>query len=109
LIVTATAAGTPLQLGFEDDAYFLGLDDISVTPLAPPEFWPPQIGPDGFQLTWSAVPNLWYQLQYNTNLLQNDWLDLGAPRRATANTLTFSDTNAGGATPNRFYRVIQQP
>jgi hypothetical protein len=70
---------------------------------------PPQAGPAGLQLTWSAVPNLWYQIQCNTNLLQNDWLDLDAPQRAAANTLTFFDTNAGGAMPNRFYRVVQQP
>jgi uncharacterized repeat protein (TIGR01451 family) len=34
--VTATGSGSLLQLGFQDDPYFLGLDDISVKPIPAP-------------------------------------------------------------------------
>ena len=34
--VTATGSSTALQIGFRDDPFYLGLDDVSVTPIFPP-------------------------------------------------------------------------
>ena len=54
-------------------------------------------------LTWSAVSNSTYQLQFKTNLTQASWINLGAALVATNGTLQTSDTP--GADPRRFYRV----
>jgi subtilase family serine protease len=111
-IVTATGTGTVLQLGFEDTPYYLGLDDISVTPVSPPVFrtaQQPATPTTAFNLTWSAVAGLVYQVQYNTNLLQTNWINLGAPITATTNTLSISDTNAISSSPSRFYRIVELP
>jgi hypothetical protein len=111
-IVTATSVSTVLQFGFEDTPYYLGLDDISVTPIMPPAFKAAQqttAPTTAFNLTWSAVAGLVYQVQYNTNLLQTNWINLGSPITATTNTLSISDTNAFSSSPSRFYRVVELP
>jgi hypothetical protein len=108
-IVTAPGASTTLQFGFEDTPYYLGLDDISVTPLSPPMFKTAQMANAAFQLTWSAVSGLVYQVQYSTNLLQTNWLNLGNPLIATNATLTLSDTSAVNSSPQRFYRLVELP
>lgn len=108
-VVTATSDSTDLQLGFEDDPYYLGLDDISVIPLPPPELLAAQTGTAGFNFAWSAVPTLTYQVQWTTNLLQTNWLNLGTAQVAATNTLSFSDTNPLTGSPSRFYRVLEKP
>jgi hypothetical protein len=59
-----------------------------------------------FMLTWSAVSNGVYQLQYKTNLLQTNWINGGSI--ITASNTVLSATNAIGADQQRFYRVQQQ-
>jgi subtilase family serine protease len=108
-IVTATGASTVLQFGFEDTPSYLGLDDISVTPISPPAFKTAQKAAGAFNLTWSAVTGLVYQVQYKTNLLQTNWTNLGASLVAANGTLTLSDTNAVSSASCRFYRVIELP
>ena len=108
-IVTATSSSTVLKLGFEDTPYFLGLDDISVLPLPPPGFNLVQQKSANFNLTWTTVPGLVYQIQYSTNLLSTNWLNLCAPLTAGTNTLTLTDTNALINSPARFYRMVEQP
>jgi hypothetical protein len=111
-IVTATGASTLLKFGFEDTPYYLGLDDISVTQISPPAFETAQQATTpttAFNLTWSAVAGLVYQVQYNTNLLQTNWINLGSPITATTNTLSVSDTNALISSPSRFYRIVELP
>jgi uncharacterized repeat protein (TIGR03803 family) len=58
-------------------------------------------------LTWSAVAGQMYQVQYNTNLGQADWINLGSPFTATNGTATASDTI--GPDPQRLYRVVLLP
>jgi hypothetical protein len=108
-IVTATSASTVLQFGFEDTPYYLGLDDISVTPISPPAFKTVQNSTSTFNPVWSAVSGLAYQVQYKTNLLQTNWINLGEPLVATNSTMTLSDTNAISSSPCRFYRVVELP
>jgi len=48
-------------------------------------------------------------VQYNTNLLQTNWLNLGGMITAATNTLTLSDTNALLISPRRFYRLLELP
>jgi len=104
-LVTATGPSTDLQFGFRDDPYYLGLDDISVTPIPMPAFQAATATANNFNLTWAATTGLVYQVQYQTNLLQTNWINLGNPLMATTNVLTVADTNAISISPQRFYRL----
>jgi hypothetical protein len=107
-VVTATGTSTVLEFGFEDTPYYLGLDDVSVTPYLPPSFNLAQPATAaGFNLNWSTVAGLTYQVQYTTNLNQTAWINLGSPQTANANTLNLVDTNAVPSSPGRFYRIVQ--
>jgi NHL repeat len=55
-------------------------------------------------LIWSAVPGQTYQVQYNTNLLQANWRNLGFQIIATNVSASASDYVGD---PQRFYRVEQ--
>lgn len=57
-----------------------------------------------FALTWSAVSNDTYQVQYSTNLLSTNWTNLNAPVTATNATASGADNVTGAA--QRFYRVL---
>ncbi len=106
-IVTASETSTVLQFGGRDDNSYLGLDDVSVVPIPPTVF---QISPaanNTFQLSWNATTGLVYQVQYKTNLLSTNWLNLGGPITATNTTLTT--TNAIGPDRQRFYRTMLFP
>jgi hypothetical protein len=110
-VVTGASSNAVLQFGFKDTPYFLGLDDISVTPISPPEFKAEQQtnSPNpAFNLTWSAIPGLTYQVQYSTNLSQTNWINLANPVTAKTNTLSISDTNGMMTSPMRFYRVVEE-
>jgi len=108
-IVTATGSSTVLQFGFENTPYYLGLDDISVTPIPVPAFRTATKTSSTFNLTWGTVTGLVYQVQYKTNLLQTSWINLGKPLIATNGSLTLSDTNAIGSSPQRFYHLMVSP
>jgi hypothetical protein len=108
-IVTATGASTVLQFGFRDDPYYLGLDDISVTPIPVPSFLAATKTSSTFNLTWGTMTGLVYQVQYKTNLPQTNWINLGKPLIATSTNLTVSDTNAISSSPQRFYRLVVSP
>ena len=108
-LVTATSPGTVLQLGFRDDPYYLGLDDISVTPFTAPAFQATTRTSSTFNMTWGTTTGLVYQLQYVTNLLQTNWINLGSPLVATKGSLTVSDTNAISSSPQRYYRFMVSP
>jgi hypothetical protein len=56
-----------------------------------------------FNLTWSAVSNLTYQVQYNLDLTTTNWIDLGSPITATNGSVSTAD--AVGSDVQRFYRV----
>jgi hypothetical protein len=60
----------------------------------------------GLVLTWSAAPGQAYQVQYNDDLTQPAWLDLGIPLTATNVTAASSDVTTNRA---RFYRVRLYP
>ncbi len=113
-IVTATSTSTVLRLEFEDTPYYLGLDDVSVSPISSLMIkklaQKPTPGSPDFKFEWNAVAGLRYQVQYKTNLFQTNWINLGKPLKAVTNTLTLSDTNALLHSPQRFYRfVVEQP
>jgi len=53
-------------------------------------------------LTWSAVYGQTYQVQYKTNLLQPDWINLGSPMTASNDCASACDSSTDS---QRFYRV----
>jgi uncharacterized repeat protein (TIGR03803 family) len=59
-------------------------------------------------LTWSAVAGQFYQLQYSTDLTQNNWTNLSKLIFPTSGVMATTDANAAGS-PQRFYRVVLYP
>jgi len=106
--VTATASGSLLQFGFRDDPYYLGLDDISVKLVAVPHFRAIAQSPAGFHFAFDAGPGELYQIQYKTNLMQADWVNLGAPISSETDALEFLDRDTANY-PQKFYRLQPVP
>jgi Pro-kumamolisin, activation domain/Viral BACON domain len=103
--VTATNSGSLLQLGFRDKPWFLGLDDVSVTPAPTPHVLAATVlNPAAFHFTFSATAGATYQVQCATNLAAPVWQNLGGPVVAGGDTLTLSDTNTANF-PQKFYRL----
>jgi len=50
-----------------------------------------------------------FQVEYQTNLLQTNWLVLGSSVTAAGATLSLSDTIAGAGSGQRCYRLIASP
>jgi hypothetical protein len=108
-LVAATSSATTLQFAFQNDADYFGLDDINVTPLTSVAFKSTVKSAGNFQLVWSTITGIAYQVQYKTNLLQTNWINLGSAITAQTNTLTISDTNALKTSPQRYYRLWAAP
>ena len=107
--VTAANSGSLLQLGFQDDPYFMGLDDISVKPVpAAPRVQAVVRAPASINFTFAVTAGENYQVQYKTDLAQPEWTDLGSPIAADTNTLTFTDTDIANY-PQKFYRLVPIP
>ena len=107
--VTAPGPNTVLQFGFRDDPWYLGLDDVSVTPVSAPVITGATMISGNFNLSWLATSGLVYQVQYTTNLLQTNWINLVQSVVATNSNMTVSDLNALISSPGRFYRVLLVP
>ena len=60
-------------------------------------------GNGSFAFSWNAFAGQIYQVQYKTNLVQTDWINLGSPITATNGTLTVSDLTTN---TQQFYRVV---
>ena len=104
LCVTATGNSTVLQFQARNDPYYFGLDDVAVTPIPTPVLQAIATNDSAFQFTWNTLANVAYQVQYKTNLLQTNWIDLGTSIKAAASTTTETDNS--NTDPQRFYRVI---
>jgi hypothetical protein len=111
-LATATSTSSTLQLGFQNDPSYFGLDDISVTAVtnnANAAIKATVKKSNDFQLVWSTTTGSMYQVQYKTNLFQPDWINLGSTTKASADTLSITDTNAFQSSPQRFYRLQVVP
>ncbi|MFZ0829484.1 MAG: leucine-rich repeat protein [Verrucomicrobiia bacterium] len=83
------------------------IDDVSLTMIASaPMFLFAQLTNGQFMFTWSAVSNGVYQLQYKTNLVQANWMNIGST--VTASNTVMSITNSINTDKQRFYRVQQK-
>jgi uncharacterized repeat protein (TIGR02543 family) len=58
--------------------------------------------------TWGAVTGQMYQVQYEGDLGQGDWTNLGSPVTATNSTMAAGDSIPSGPS-RRFYRVALLP
>lgn len=56
------------------------------------------------ELWWNAVPGLFYQVQYSTNLMATNWVNLGPPLEAVADPTYYLDSTRGFA--EKHYRVV---
>ena len=109
-IVTAIGNNTVLQFGERDDNSFLGLDDVSLTPIPAAIFQPTTVVKtnNNIKFTWNALTSLVYQVQFKTNLLQTNWTVLKSVT-ATNTPVTFVDTNPMTGSPQKFYRLLLLP
>jgi hypothetical protein len=103
----ASSTNTLLQFGFLDDPAYLGIDDITVTPIRGPSLQILSVKSSTAQFSLQTAAGLTCQVQYSTNLLSTNWANLGQPFTATESITSFSDN--GAADPQRFYRVIVNP
>ena len=106
-IVSAAGTNSVLNFLFQDDPAYLGLDDVSVVPIAAPRFQPVVQSNGSIQLSWSSAAGISYQVQYKTDLSQTTWTNLGNPVSATGSTTTTSDTDT--ASLSRYYRIQMLP
>jgi hypothetical protein len=105
-IVTATNSSATLQFGGRDDNYYLGLDDVSLTPIPKAALQTAALTAtnNNLKFAWNALTGLVYQVQFKTNLLQTNWTVLKSIT-ATNTPTTFVDTNPITAMPQKFYRL----
>jgi len=109
-IVTATGANTVLQIGGRDDNSYLCLDDVSLTPIPAATFQPTTVTKtnNNLKFAWNALTSIVYQVQFKTNLLQNNWVPLKSIT-ATNTPVIFVDTNPITGFPQKFYRLLLLP
>ena len=103
----AAAANTVLALGFRNDPSWFSLDDVSVLQIPPPRFQPVSFSNGAINFTWGTQAGQLYQLQYTTNLTQNQWVNLGGILSTGGGSITTTDTPAGHGA--RFYRIVLLP
>jgi Pro-kumamolisin, activation domain/Viral BACON domain len=104
--VTAESSTSVLQIGFQDDPDYLGLDDVNVTPVPNAKMQLTSVAKTAttFRLRYAVSPGAIYQLQCATNLMQPVWVDVGPPQTAAAEAMEFADTNSA-ALGQCFYRL----
>jgi hypothetical protein len=109
-IVIATSSSTVLQFGELDDLFYLGLDDVTLTPIPAAAIQPVTVVKTNSNLkfSWTALTGLVYQVQFQTNLLQTNWTVLKSIT-ATNTPVTFVDTNPITTFPQKFYRLLLLP
>jgi len=104
--VSATFSSTVLQFGGLDQSSFLGVDDVSVAPIVPPQIQNVSRVSGAFYFNWSALAGLSYQVQYKTALRQSTWANLGGAIKATNSLASGSDSSSD---QSRFYRILILP
>jgi hypothetical protein len=112
--VPYTSGGVCVSMWTEATKYFLSVDNVAVTSLeARPRVVPNKPAPviesvalaqDSLVISWTAVSNQTYRLQFTEELGSTTWNDVLPDVLATGPTATT--TNAVGNSPQRFYRVL---
>ena len=103
-IVTASSANTALRFGFRNDPSYFGLDDVSVMPVVAPALQLFTKTNTTVQFAINTTAGLVYQIQYKTNFLQTNWINLGSS--FTASNSAAAITDSGAVDRQRFYRAV---
>ena len=106
LVVTATGTNTTLVFGGQNDPGGFGLDDVTLIPIPAPSFTKFSKATNAFAFTWNTLAGVAYQVQYQTNLLNTNWLVLS---NLTASASATSFTNDNFSDRQRFYRIRRLP
>jgi len=106
-LVSASSSNTLLEFDFRDDPYYLGLDEVAVIPVPAPSFESVNLNGAAIHLTWRALAGLSYQVQYQSDPTQANWVNLGTPVQAFGSSASASDP--GPLNPARYYRIVLVP
>ena len=106
-VVPAIATRTTVEFDFNNDPGAFGLDDVTVQPVPGPVLNSVAVAGGVITFNWSAILNVSYQLQSNTNLSPAGWANLGSAFLATNNSVSAS-ISVGNA-KKQFYRVVLSP
>jgi hypothetical protein len=102
------AGATRLFLGSADTVGWsnnYGSFSVTVTVEAPPTL---TIRVSQVEVCWNSLTNSNYQLQYQSDLTTNTWVDLGATVPGNGTTNCVTDTVVLGE-PKKFYRIVVVP
>ena len=77
---------------------------LSISAVLPAQLSVARCGNNTISFAWNGVRGQSYQVQYTTNLVSLDWINLGDLLPVTNGTMTASDTIHSD--PQRFYRVV---
>lgn len=106
-LAKATGHTSAIQFGVRDDSDWLALDDVFAQPVPPPSFQSISKPANAIQFAWTSVSGAVYQVQYQTNIAQTNWINLGSA--VTATNLTANFSNAIPSDPQRFFRLQVLP
>jgi len=106
IVVATISSSSELKFGSENNAAYFGLDDITETHIPAVAFKAAIVTAGTFNLTWATATGLVYQVQYKTNRLKNNWLNLSNLTTVTTTNLSESDFVSS---PQRFYRLSVTP
>jgi hypothetical protein len=107
-IVAATNEASSLQIGGQDDSFYLCLDDVSVLPIPTAALQSSTTTTsNGLALSWNALAGMVYEVQFTTNLFQPDWTPL-QDITPTNTPASFVDTNFLSGSQG-FYRLLLLP
>lgn len=107
-LVTGGGTNTALQLAAQNDQFYFGLDDVSVTPVPPVAFQNANFDGSNLNLEWYTVAGLNYNILYTTNLAAPNWQIL-ANITASSNICSFADLNILNGDSQRFYQLELAP
>ena len=106
-VVVADDTNATLEFDAESDQYsgqnYVGLDDVTVTPVPPVAFISYGVSTNGFQVTWPTLAGVNYQVLCTTDLAQGIWTTNAVV--AGTNLTTFVDTNFSDCSGQEFYRL----
>jgi hypothetical protein len=103
-VIAATGTNATLQFGFRDDPSWLGLDNVSVTPVTLPYIEAITKTNSTATLRLNALAEYQFQLQYTTNLIQQNWINIGSPALPTG--YPWYVTDPGATDDQRYYRML---
>jgi hypothetical protein len=102
-VVVSTGTNSTVQFGFRNDPQYLGLDDVSLTPVPTPLLAITSAN-GTLVFSWIAFPRLKYQVQCNTNLTSAGWVNIG-DAILPSNTVGTASVSIG-TDLQRFYRIL---